>query len=136
MPRKSGSVGAQGWADEESTINHVGARNKRGVFSYASSRNSARERPFPPLQRTSSFLEGIGGVAKKSGLPAFWQFAHDVRSFLLSSHKEATTTMVVETQSPKKPLCLPARTARLPGVAAMGRRVGRQPRRSHHRRLR
>jgi hypothetical protein len=37
--------------------------------------------PFPPLQRTSSFLEGIGGVAKKSGLPVFWQIAHDVRSF-------------------------------------------------------
>jgi hypothetical protein len=69
---------------------------------------------FPPLQRTSSFLGKVGGVAKRSGLPVFWQIAHDVRSFLLSSHKEATTTMVVETHSPKKPIRLPARAAWLP----------------------
>jgi hypothetical protein len=33
------------------------------------------------LRRSSSFLEGIGDLAKKSGLPMFWQIAHDVRRF-------------------------------------------------------
>jgi len=87
---------------------------------------------YPALKRTSDFLGEIGGVAKKSGLPVFWQIAHDVRRFLLSSHKEATTTMVVETQSPKKPLRFPARAAGLPAVAAMGSRVGRRSPRTHH----
>jgi len=86
----------------------------------------------PPSQRTSSFLEEIGGVAKKSGLPVFWQIAHDVRRFLLSSHKEATTMMVAETQSPKKPIRFPARAAGLPALAAMGSRVGRRSPRPHH----
>ena len=40
-----------------------------------------RRDDFPPLRRTSSFLEGIGDLAKKSGLPVFWQIAHDVRRF-------------------------------------------------------
>jgi hypothetical protein len=71
-------------------------------------------------------------VAKKGRLPVFWQIAQNVRSFLLSSHKEATTTMVVETQSPKKPLRVPARAAGFPAVAAMGIRVGRQSPRTHH----
>ena len=35
----------------------------------------------PPLQRSSSFLGEIGGVAKKSGLPMFWQIAQSVRCF-------------------------------------------------------
>jgi hypothetical protein len=68
-------------------------------------------------------------MARKSGLPVFWQIAQNVRSFLLSSHKEATTTMVVETQSPKKPLCFSTRARGIPGVAAVGSRVGvRSPR--------
>ena len=37
--------------------------------------------PCPPLRRTSSFLEGMGDLAKGSGLPVFWQIAHDVRRF-------------------------------------------------------
>src|SRR5271166_5260034 len=88
--------------------------------------------PTPHLRRTSSFLEEIGGMAKKSGLPMFWQIAQSVRSFLLSSHKEATTTMVVESQSPKKLLCFPASAAGFPAVAAMGIRVGRRSPRTHH----
>ena len=79
---------------------------------------------FPPLRRTSDFLGGAGSLAKKSGLPVFWQFAHDVRRFLLSSHKEATTTMVVEALSSKKPIRRSARPAGLGALAAMGRRVG------------
>ena len=34
-----------------------------------------------PHERTSGFLEGMGDLAKKSGLPVFWQIAHDVRRF-------------------------------------------------------
>jgi hypothetical protein len=34
---------------------------------------------FPPLRRTSSFLEEIGGMAKKSGFPVLWQIAYDLR---------------------------------------------------------
>jgi hypothetical protein len=41
----------------------------------------AADETFPPLQRSSSFLEGMGDLAKKSGLPVFWQIAHDVRRF-------------------------------------------------------
>ena len=80
----------------------------------------------PPLRRTSDYMGGLCGMAKRSGLPVFWQIAHDVRlCFLSPSHKEATTRMVVETQSAKKPLRFPARAARLPSVGTMGRRVGR-----------
>jgi hypothetical protein len=63
-------------------------------------------------------------MAKKSGLPVFWQIAHDVRSYFLSSHKEATTTMIVEAAPPKKPIRRPARLARLGTLAAMGRHAG------------
>ena len=65
-------------------------------------------------------------MAKRSGLPVFWQIAHDVRRFSLSSHKEATTTMVVEAPSAKKPVRPPARPAGLNVVAAMGRHARRR----------
>jgi hypothetical protein len=71
-------------------------------------------------------------MAKKSGLPVFWQIAHDVRPYFLSSHKEATTTMVVEARSPKKPICRPARPAGLGTLAAMGRHTGRGSPRPPH----
>jgi hypothetical protein len=86
----------------------------------------------PPPKRTSSYMGKTGRTVKKSGLPMFWQIAQSVRGFLLSSHKEATTAMVVETQSPKKALRFPARAAGIPGVAAMGIRVGRRSPRTHH----
>ena len=41
----------------------------------------ARSPVASPLKRSSSFLGEIGGVAKKSGLPMFWQIAQSVRCF-------------------------------------------------------
>ena len=72
------------------------------------------------LKRTSDFLGGAGSLGRRSGLPAFWQIAHDVRSFLLSSHKEATTTMVVEARSPKKPIRRSTCSEGLGALAGMG----------------
>jgi len=74
-------------------------------------------------------------MAKESGLPVFWQIAHDVRSYFLSSHKEATTTMVVEAPSAKKPVRPSAGPAGLGTLAAMGRRARRRSPRPPHRRV-
>ena len=37
--------------------------------------------PSPSLQRSSSYFGGTGDMAKKRGLPVFWQIAYDLRRF-------------------------------------------------------
>ena len=59
-------------ARERRTGHGTGIPDRRAVESRQS---------LPPLRRTSSFLEGMGGLEKRSGLPVFWQIAHDVRRF-------------------------------------------------------
>ena len=56
----------------------------------------------------------------------FGRIAHDVRRFFVSSHKEASTTMVIDIPPPKKPLRLSTGAAGLPAVAAVGCRAGRR----------